>query len=96
MHIASRKIYLKKQQGKIIDFIPTGARQMGENTYFYGSRVQAMKDLSWEFWFSYLKGTSKYWFNVGSVIYGTASLTDVPPNFITIKLMFSYTPKIII
>ena len=70
MHIASRKIYLKKQQGKIIDFIPTGARQMGENTYFYGSRVQAMKDLSWEFWFSYLKGTSKYRFNVGSVIYG--------------------------
>lgn len=84
MHIASKKIFLKKQQGMIIDFIPTGAKENGENTYFYGSRRQAMRDLAWEYWFSYLKGTSRYRFNVGSTIYGR--IVDVFPIGIRVDI----------
>lgn len=70
MKIPSRKVYLKKQLGQIVDFIPLGAKPMGDNTYFYGSRKQAMRDEAWEFWFSYKKNTPNYRFNVGSIIYG--------------------------
>lgn len=84
MKIASKKIYLKNQMGKVIDFIPIGAKEMGEDTYFYGSRVQAVKDKAWEYWFSYIKGTTKYRFNVGSIIYG--KVVDVFPKGIRVDI----------
>ena len=75
MHFASKKIYLKNQQGRTISFIPTGAKEAGDSTFFYGSRVQALRDMAWDFWFSYIKGSTRYRYREGSIV--PARIVDV-------------------
>lgn len=90
-NIFSRKIYMERQIGNVVDIIPTGFdREYGE-VYFIGSRLAAMKKKAWEYWFALEAGTGAYKFKVGSLISARINFVGEKNVFIEI---FGVTSKV--